>query len=846
MFFSKSNINATNYKTFSKARRIRPLCLAINMAIYGISYGAESNSVFFEESFNTQFMHGTSAVDLQPILNVNNVLPGRYRLDIFSNGTRVGTRDVDFITNPVNDKVEPKITLELLKQLGINMQKLYDQGLIDEKNPADHYDLPTIIDHARVSFDSNRLRLNVSVPQIAIARGMRGYVDSELWDEGVTAGFVNYQFSTARNHTNTGTQKTNNLGLRNGINFGAWRLRNESNFSTSTGQANRFVTNRTFVQHDLTALKGQFSVGEIFSESGLFDSVRYRGLKLASDDGMRADSERGYAPIIRGVAETNAKIEVRQNNYILYTTNVSPGPFEIGDIYPSGSNGDLEITVIEADGRRKVTRQAFSTLPTMVREGQVKYSVSGGKFNNKIKGYEKPSFISSNFAYGLTSDLTGIAGLQTSDGFQAVAIGASKNTSIGAMSIDITESSSKANGKSTHGASVRALYAKTFTGTDTSLTLAAYRYSTEGYRTLTDHVEDISKDATTRNGNSKIRTDLTINQTLGGERELGSLYLNASDQRYWNRGSSRSVSAGYSNNWQDLNYNINLSKTEEIGVLGGKTNDTQFSVSISFPLGSSPRAPRTYISSSHQKSGSTTQAGINGFFTEDSDTFYSVQSGRDSEGSHSNSFSLDTRTSIGDMGLGYSRGNNYSSQSLNLSGSVVAHAGGINLGQTVGETFALVEATGTSDLPVSSYSSVKTGSNGYAVIPNAQPYRVNWITLDTRNLGGDIELDNATQQLIPRRGAIVKAIFESKKGRRVQFKLYDINGEIIPFGAILEDDHGKKLAMSDPTGKALAFVIKTKGNIVIKWQGKQCIAPYTLPKKETKVNYERLELSCQS
>ena len=49
---------------------------------------------------------------------------------------------------------------------------------------------------------------------------------------------------------------------------------------------------------------------------------------------------------------------------------------------------------------------------------------------------------------------------------------------------------------------------------------------------------------------------MTINQSLGADRQLGSLYLNASDQRYWNRGGSRSFSAGYGNNWGDASYNL--------------------------------------------------------------------------------------------------------------------------------------------------------------------------------------------------------------------------------------------------------------------------------------------------
>ncbi|MCY1539393.1 Outer membrane usher protein YraJ [compost metagenome] len=156
--------------------------------------------------------------------------------------------------------------------------------------------------------------------------------------------------------------------------------------------------------------------------------MRYRGIKLASDDGMRADSERGYAPIIRGVAETNATVEVRQNGYVLYSTTVSPGPFEISDIYPSGSNGDLEVTVIESDGRRRVSRQAFASLPTMVREGQLKYSVSGGDFNSNNDDLKTPGFVSGTVTYGVSSNLTGIAGVQATRDFNAVAIGAGRNT----------------------------------------------------------------------------------------------------------------------------------------------------------------------------------------------------------------------------------------------------------------------------------------------------------------------------------------------------------------------------------------------------------------------------------
>lgn len=800
-----------------------------------------------EEQFNTSFLQGApSSVDLQSLLASSRVLPGIYRVDLYGNETLVGRRDIDFRRHPGTGKVEACLTLEMVQQLGVDIGRLQAAGKLVGDEPDACVYLPALIDHASVRYDVPRLRLMVSVPQSAMERGRRGYVDPTLWDEGVPAAFINYQLSSNRNSTQTADTISNNVGLRNGINLGGWRLRNESNFNSSTGRPSTFKSNRSYLQHDVTAVKGQFSAGDIFSDADLFDSVRYRGLKLASDDGMRADSERGYAPVIRGIAQSSATVEIRQNNYILYTANVPPGPFEISDIYPSGSNGDLEVTIIEADGRRRVTVQAFSSLPIMVRQGQLKYSVSAGQYNSNSEDQKTPQFVSSTLAYGISSNLSGIVGVQATDNFKALSVGAGRNTAIGAISLDLTHSMSNTFGETVTGNSLRALYAKTFTGTDTNFTLAAYRYSTEGYRTLTEHVEELSRDGQQRSGNSKTRTDLTINQSLGRDQAYGSIYVNASDQRYWGRGGSQSLSAGYSNYWGDVSYNIGATYSKDVGNYGPANNDTLVNLSVSFPLGSKPRAPRAFVSASTQKSSDTTQMGINGYLSEDSDTYYSVQAGNSSTGGSSGSVNLSTRTSVMDISAGYSQGRGYNSQNLNLAGSIVGHGGGINLGQTVGETFALAQVEGVEGVKIGSFTGAKTGSNGFAVVPNAQPYRVNWINLDTRDLGGDIEIDNATRQVVPRRGAVVLARYTSKTGRRVQFALFDAQHQPIPFGASLEDSAGKQLAISDPGGKALALVEADAGTLTINWQGQRCEAPYALPERNKALNYERASLVCRT
>ncbi|WP_095631083.1 fimbria/pilus outer membrane usher protein [Pseudomonas sp. PICF141] len=795
--------------------------------------------------FNTSFLQGAgTSVDLDLLLSANSVLPGNYRVDVYSNDVLVGRRDIDFRYVAKSGKVQACLTLEMLQQLGINLSRPEVSEKLQGAAPDACHDLPALIDQATVNYDPSRLQLSISIPQIAMQRGMRGYVDPQLWDAGVPVGFINYQLSSNRNSTDTATTISNNLGLRNGINLGGWRLRNESNFSSRTDQSNKFTSNRSYVQHDVTALKGQFSAGDIFSDSQLFDSVRYRGVMLSADEGMRADSERGYAPVIRGVAESNATVEIRQNDYLLYSTSVPPGPFEISDIYPSGSNGDLQVTIVEADGRRRETLQAFSSLPIMMRKGQVNYSVSAGQYKSNTEGLASPQFLSSTLAYGLSSNMTGIVGVQATDRFKALSLGMGRNTSLGAVSFDLTHSSSEARGQTAQGNSLRMLYAKTFSGTNTNFTLAAYRYSTEGYRTLTEHIEDQSFNDQ-RRGTSKTRTDLTVSQSLGRNQQFGSLYLNATDQRYWGRGGSQSLSAGYSSNWGDLTYNLGMTHTKDVRSFGPSNNDTQMNLSLSFPLGATPRAPRAYLSASSQKSSDSTQLGVNGYLTENSDTYYSVQAGNSSTSGNSGSTSISSRQSFIDVNAGYSLGRGYTSQNLSLAGSVVAHAGGINLGQTLGETFALAEVPGVpGGVKVSSFSGTETGRNGFAVIPNTQPYRVNWISLDMRDLGADVEIENATQQVVPRRGAAVLVRYASQTGRRVQFELFDAEHKHLPFGTVLEDSSGKQIAMSDPSGKALALVQDQSATLTIKWADMQCQASYALSERDKALNYERVELRC--
>ncbi|HCF2341461.1 fimbria/pilus outer membrane usher protein [Pseudomonas paraeruginosa] len=796
--------------------------------------------------FNTELLNNTngSPVELKYFEQGNSVAPGSYNVDVYLNQTMIRRQDINFSANAETGEVRPVIQVGLLRDLGVDVARLMRDNLIPsnlENNTP--LDIAALIPGASVDFEVNQLALLVSIPQMYVQRHVRGYVDPSLWDDGVTALFTNYQANFSRNTSHGDSSDYRYLGLRNGFNLFGWRLRNDSSLVGGTGMRNKFSSNRTYVERDIRPLKGTLSLGELYTNSEIFDSVRMRGVRLQSDIGMQPDNEVGYAPVVRGIAETNATVEIRQDGYVIYSTSVSPGAFEITDIYPSGSNGDLEVKIIEEDGRERTFKQSYSYLPVMTRKGNLRYSVSAGEYRND--GQPSPKLVQGTTVYGMSDNVTGYGGLLVADNYNATNLGLGLNTPYGGLSMDITHSQSKARRSGRNqGQSLRFLYSKTINSTDTNFTMVGYRYSTEGYRTLSQHVEDLSSEDFLNGvsyGRQKSRLDLTVNQTLF---RTSSIYLSAGETTYWNRqGSTRRWQFGYSSSYRSATYSLAVSRTQDTGPVGQA--DTQFTASVSIPLGSSSRSHRAYASAVSSRHGdSSLQSGVSGYLDDQNSVNYSVQAGHSKYNGDSGSVGLGWDTAKASLSANYSQGRDNKHIDMGASGSVVVHGGGVTFGQSVGETFALVEVPDVSGVGIEGYRGVRTDGSGYAVVPYAQPYRYNYVNLDATTLGSDTEVSDNSKMVVPTRGAVVRSSFAAESGRRVQFELTMGSGEKIPFGAQAYDAEEKVVGMVDNLSRLLVFGIQDQGRLSIRWSSGSCSANYQLPPKNKDLAYERVELPC--
>ncbi len=154
-------------------------------------------------------------------------------------------------------------------------------------------------------------------------------------------------------------------------------------------------------------------------------------MSLASDDQMLPDSQLEYAPVVHGIAQTNARVVITQNGNTILETTVSPGAFEINDLYATGYGGDLHVTVYEADGTQNSFTVPYASVVQLLRPGVWRYSVTAGEVEQpSSSGTER--FVQGTLQHGFNNYLTGYTGAVGAQHYRAGLLGIALNTVLGA------------------------------------------------------------------------------------------------------------------------------------------------------------------------------------------------------------------------------------------------------------------------------------------------------------------------------------------------------------------------------------------------------------------------------
>jgi outer membrane usher protein len=757
---------------------------------------------------NSAHSADAGALSLKALANEHSLAPGRYRVEVSVNQAFLEEREIEFMSSPDGAQLVPCLSQALLEQAGLRIDRLEELNGLQ----MGCIDLIRLVPGSHVEFDGGQMKLALSIPHIAMRRDSIGYVDPIRWDAGINAAFFNYQVSAQQGSSRRrGSTHSDDLQLNSGINLGGWRLRsNQSLRQTSDGDL-EWVRAYTYAQRDVPGTRANLTLGETFTPGDVFRSLPIKGMVIATDLGMLPDSLQGYAPVIRGVAQSRAKLEVLQNGYPIYSTYVSAGPYEIDDLSTAGGSGELEVVLTEDDGQVRRFTQPYASLGNLLREGVWRYSASLGRYN-PASNLQDPLLWQGTLAMGGMWDSTFYGGVLASDFYRASNLGIAKDLGrIGALGFDVTRSSADIDNltaRRVDGMSYAIKYGKSFQ-TNTSLRFAGYRYSTEGYRDFDEAVRERRRESTFRGGR-RSRLEAAVMQNLG---DASSINLTWSQEDFWSSDyQQRQFQFNVNTQYKGITYSLFASQPLSEGGLG---DDRQMGLSLSFPLdfGHSNRATLDF----RENGGRYNQAARLTGSTDQNRLNYSASLSSDENRQQSTSLSLGYQASVASVGVGITQGSDSRNLSLNASGAVLLHADGVELGSYMGDTSALVHVPGIAGVGVMNATGARTNEKGYALVPSLRPYRVNSVVLQTDQLGPEIEIDNGSAQVVPRRGAVVKTTFAARSVSRLVITGQSPDGRPLPFGAQVSDATGAVLSIVGQAGQMLLSTHAEPQTLTVRW-----------------------------
>lgn len=835
----------------------------------------------------------TMVADLSRFGKEGAQLAGVYQVDIYVNNKLIVSRNLRFIDadgngdpltknadietrNSSNIKDETGLiaclTFQDLEEYGVNLKSFTEIGKIsdDECISPGKY-----IPDAFTSFDFQKMRLDISIPQAAMHNRARDYISPEKWDEGINAALLNYSFNGNTTFGRYGENSSHYLNLNGGVNVGSWRLRDYrtwNQYKSRYSSYSKWQHVKTYAERAIVPMRSELTLGDSTTNGDVFDSFGFRGVQMETDESMFPDSLRGFAPVIRGVATTNAKISIQQNGYSVYQTFVSPGAFVINDLYPVYSSGDLEVTVTEADGSTHIFTVPYSSLPVFQREGNLKYALTAGRYQSGSDSYNSPDFAQGTLIWGLPNNITVYGGVQYSQNYQSGVMGSGLNLGyLGALSADVTRADSTlADGSRHQGQSLRFLYARSLNSLGTTFQLTGYRYSTQGFHTLEETalkgmtgwrydidttdaegkaIKQPNTDYYNLYNSRRAKIQASISQRVG---DIGSAYLTSVRQTYWNRnGAADSLNAGFNSSLGNVSYSLSWSYSREAGQ---KSADKSLYLSLSVPLnalisGESNRTLHpmfaTYTAGQNTHGATTHQAGVSGTALEGNTLGWNVSQGYSRSSANSGSLSTNYRGANGSANAGYSYSNNYKQVSYGAGGGALLHKDGLTLGQELGETGVLIAVPGVSGVKVENESGVRTDWRGYAIKPYATVYRENRVALNTASLDDYTDIEDAVSRVVPTRGAIVRANFKGHSGSRVLMTLMK-NGKPLPFGTMVTA--GERTSIVGDDGLVYLSGMPESGTITAVWgegDGGRCSAHWKLPDNALSQAVMRVNGICQ-
>ncbi|HDF2341234.1 TPA: fimbrial biogenesis outer membrane usher protein [Morganella morganii] len=731
---------------------------------------------------------------------------GRYFVSVRVNQRVTGGQWLEFYYHPQQKTLLPVVTRKQWLAWGLRPDA--SPAFAGMENTEQVTDIAGLVSGVVLNFDAAQQALDITIPQRFFLTDEQRAADASLWEPGITAFMLNYDYRFSRQNSRFSDHTGHTLLMQSGFNAGFWRLRHHSR-AEYRDRKMAWQSERLWMYRAIAPLRSELQLGELFSGDVLFDSRAFRGIRLASQGDMYPLSQQGYAPVIRGIAGQSAELTIRQQGMVIHRETLPAGEFVIDDLNSTFQGSVLDITLEEADGTVQHFMQYGTAVPVMQREGRLRYTLDAGK-RNRYGNSKKPLFVQGTAAYGINSVLTLYGGGYAAQ--HALSSGAGAGINMGAAG----------------GVSADILMRHT-----TAQHYPRYRLNYQNFFPLTATLLHTGGSHEQRSRQWQAR----LTQPLPGDNGVvsaGYHYNRTGHEGYGDRTLiNRDIS--YFSRAGRIHYGVNAQYRT-----GGhyRKADKRVSFSLSVPLDFAGQQVRSHFHYQQRAGQSSLQTSVSGLLGEEQRLGYAITHRYQQQNTvHDRGAELRWRHDLADIRGRINHSHDQNMLSGDIQGGLIIHEKGITLSRPLAETSGLADTGGTGGIGIVSRSAARTDNAGFSVIPQLSHYHRNVVRIDPETLPDNADADDPVVQVIPSKGAVVSVRFAVNSGFRAIFALRTRQG-VVPFAArvkIRKADGSSVSGITGEDGDVYLSGLPAQGRLQAVW-GKgaqeQCEADFSIPPEQ--------------
>lgn len=680
--------------------------------------------------------------------------PGVQRVALQVNGRRRGQVDARF-----NDSGELRATLALLRAAGLHLPDTV-AGIPEEAT----FDLREAWPQAVVRAEPTRQELHLVLPADAVNDEVE---DRDDYHHGGTAALLNYDASSSTYAGNGQRRTSYNAYTELGLNTGGWILRSRQSINQNNGDTQVQVM-ESFAQRSLPRQRKLFQAGELAVASPLFGGVPIFGVQLLPEDALIEPE--GGGPLVEGIANSEARVEIRQDGMLLHSTLVPPGPFSLGGFTARSNNSDLKVTVHEEGGEQQFlvpaasfNRASLARPGTTLAAGQLR-AVAAQAIPNR-------TLLTASSAWRLPgADAVLSGGTLLTNRYQAVGLGLDQVLHGNSRAI-ISGRTTIARSADAYGLSMNLRLSKQWG--PLRMNLGASQRS-RGYRDLHEHGISGDDPSMRRRVKWQVSTGLGTSSPRWGNSSLS-----------WSHNSTFEGTAGgrLVGSWARKvgRGTLTASLESSHGRLqhSGRSSLAAYA-SLSFPLG------RASVRANLRQRDGRDSLGVDasGRFNQRANWRLGAQQERAVQTRRQFSAGAGMQLSKARVAASMTLGESSRSVNTQLSGGMVLHSQGLTFSpQRVQDTFGIATVGSVKGVRLNAGGGYAwTDRKGRAVLSDLRPYADTRVEVDGTSLPRRADLDNGTRSLRVARGSVSYVSFKVELNQRAFLTAALADGRPMPKG----------------------------------------------------------------